>query len=104
MRSLTIAAVLAVLFASATGVAGATPAPETCPLTHCPKGAFLNGDTCFVNRCIGVMCPKFVGVCPAGTHLGQGSPSDCCKDACVKDCRRQHQATNGTSARGRPSP
>ena len=94
MRSLAIA-VLAVLLACATGapaagvgVAGATAAPETCPVTHCPKGAFLNGDACFVKRCVGVMCPKFVGECPAGTHLGQQSPSDCCKDACVKDCRR----------------
>ena len=100
MRSLTIAAVLAVL-ACATGApaavvaaAGATPAPETCPVTHCPKGAFLNGDACFVKRCVGVMCPKFEGVCPAGTHLGQASPSDCCKDACVKDCRRPRQATD----------
>jgi hypothetical protein len=101
MRRLTIVAVLAVLFACATGaktavvgVAGAPTAPETCPVTHCPKGAFLNGDACFVRRCKGVMCPKFGEVCPAGTHLGQRSLSDCCKDACVKDCRRPVQATD----------
>ena len=94
MRSLTIAAALALLFACAPGPPAAVvgtvdppKAPETCPVTHCPSGAFLNGDACFVNSCRGVMCPKFEGVCPAGTHLGQASPSDCCKDACVKDCR-----------------
>ena len=101
MRSPTIAAVLAVAVACATGataaavgVAGAAKAPETCPVTHCPRGTFLNGDACFVNRCRGVMCPRFVGVCPTGTHLGQASPSDCCKDACVKDCRRPLQSTD----------
>jgi|HubBroStandDraft_4_1064222.scaffolds.fasta_scaffold68502_4 hypothetical protein len=101
MRSLTIVAVSAVLFACATGapaavvgVAGATRAAKDCPVTHCPKGAFLNGYACFVKRCIGVMCPKFAGVCPAGTHLGQQNPSDCCKDACVRDCRRPLQTTD----------
>jgi hypothetical protein len=95
MRSLTIAAVLAVLFACATGapaavvgVAGATTAPEARPVTHFPKGAILRGDACFAKRSIRVMCPKVVGVCPAGNNLGQRSPNDCCKDACVNDCSR----------------
>jgi len=101
MRSLTIVAVSAVLLACAirapaaiAGATGAATAPGTCPVTHCPKGSFLNGDACFVKRCRAVMCPKFEGVCPAGTHVGQQSPSDCCKDACVKDCKRPLPATD----------
>jgi hypothetical protein len=82
MRSLTIVAVSAVLFACATGapaavvgVAGATRAAKDCPVTHCPKGAFLNGYACFVKRCIGVMG----AVSPTATCLrcdaGRPNPS-----------------------------
>src|SRR5580698_2573474 len=92
MRSLTIAAVLSVAFLCVTGASagvvegvGATSAAGACAVTHCPGGSVLRGDTCLANKCIGVMCPKFVRVCPAGTHLGRRSPGDCCNNACVKD-------------------
>jgi hypothetical protein len=98
VRSLTVVAIMAVSFICATwasadvvGGNAATVAGDACPVAHCPEGSVLRGDTCIANRCIGVMCPKFVKVCPAGTHLGRRSINDCCNNACVKDCKRPLQ-------------